>query len=173
MKKKRRNIGRVIRAAEKRDVEQLLSIYESAKKFMRGAGNLTQWTGNYPSGELLEEDIDKGQLYCEENEEGRIVFCFVLAEGEDPTYRYIDREWLSHEPYGTIHRIAKDGSLPDSRGAVKRCVEFALARHSHLRVDTHRDNFPMQKAVEREGFSYRGIIYLSDGSPRMAYELVK
>ncbi|MBR6558675.1 MAG: N-acetyltransferase [Clostridia bacterium] len=162
----------MIRAAEIKDVEQLLCIYEKAKGFMRQAGNLTQWTGNYPSRELLLSDIEKGQLFCEESEDGAIVFCFVLASGEDPTYGYIEGSWLSDEPYGTIHRIAKDGSHPMSRGVVSRCVAFALERYSHLRVDTHADNLPMQRAVEREGFRHCGTIYLSDGSPRMAYEFI-
>ena len=33
------------------------------------------------------------------------VFAFIL--GEDPTYGVIeDGQWLSGDPYGTIHRIA-------------------------------------------------------------------
>ena len=52
-------------------------------------------------------------------------------------------------------------------------MEFALARISHLRIDTHADNRVMQRAVEKVGFTRRGIIYIADGTPRIAYDLIK
>lgn len=41
-----------------------------------------------------------------------------------------------------------------------------------LRADTHRDNLPMQRVLEKAGFSLRGVIYVEDGSERLAYELI-
>jgi len=37
-------------------------------------------------------------------------------------------------------------------------------------VDTHRDNRVMQQIITSQGFTYCGIIYVSDGSPRLAYQ---
>ena len=70
--------------------------------------------------------------------------------------------------YGTIHRIAGDGS----GGILKTAVAFAKRRISHVRIDTHEDNYVMQKAVTKQGFEKRGIIYIADGSPRLAYDLL-
>lgn len=39
-----------------------------------------------------------------------------------------------------------------------------------IRVDTHRDNISMQKMLLKNGFKYCGIIYLKDGSERLAYD---
>ena len=87
----------------------------------------------------------------------------------DPTYAVIeDGSWMSDGIYGTIHRIASDGS----GGIVRAAVEFGKTKCSHLRIDTHKDNLVMQHVVEKLGFSRRGIIYVSDGSPRIAYEMV-
>ena len=54
----------------------------------------------------------------------------------------------------------------------QRAVRFSLRSRRHLRVDTHADNKVMQAAILRAGFQYRGIIYVRDHSPRLAYELV-
>ena len=49
--------GKKIRPAQVEDLDEILKIYEFAKKFMADTGNPTQWVGNYPQRELLEEDI--------------------------------------------------------------------------------------------------------------------
>ena len=40
----------------------------------------------------------------------------------------------------------------------------------HLRIDTHEKNLVMQNLVKKTGFSYCGIIYVDDGTKRLAYE---
>ena len=57
-------------------------------------------------------------------------------------------------------------------GIVGTAVAFAREKTGHLRIDTHEDNKVMQHVVEKMGFSRRGIIYVADGSPRIAYEMV-
>ena len=78
--------------------------------------------------------------------------------------------WKSDRPYGTIHRIASDGS---KRAVFKECIEYARETYNHLRVDTHEDNGPMQKVILENGFTYQGIIYIEDGTPRLAYEWIE
>lgn len=41
-----------------------------------------------------------------------------------------------------------------------------------VRLDTHADNVPMQRAAEVLGFQRCGTIWVEDGSPRIAYELL-
>lgn len=159
----------MIRKAEKSDICRILEIYESAKSFMHNHGNPNQWNGSYPEKELLEADVDKGHLYVMYDEEDRLYGVFALIGGEDPTYGYIEGQWKSTTYYGTIHRIAGDGSV---RGILEECCGFARQTYNHLRVDTHEDNKPMQKAVAKNGFVYRGIIYLENGDPRFAYDWV-
>ena len=87
----------------------------------------------------------------------------------EPTYAEIDGCWMSEEPYGTIHRVASDGS---KRGIFKEILNFCKERFSHLRIDTHADNHIMQHLVKKGGFEYCGIIHLENGSPRLAYEYI-
>ena len=157
----------MIRLATPKDLPRLLEIYASARAFMRSRGNMTQWAGNYPAQADLEEDIEKDCLYVAE-EAGAVWGCFMLTAGPDATYRIIyDGTWGWDLPYGVLHRVAGDGSRA---GLVHAAVEFAAGRFGYLRIDTHKDNLPMQKALAREGFCYRGTIITGDGTPRMAYD---
>lgn len=161
----------MIRLAKKEEINDILHIYDVAKGFMRANGNPTQWNDGYPGRKLLLSDIEKGELYVLEQDSGHIAAVFALIGGEDPTYGYIEGgSWLSDKPYGTIHRIASDGTV----GKVfQKAVFFARETYDHIRVDTHKDNLPMQHVILKESFSYCGIIYLEDGDPRLAYEWIK
>lgn len=156
----------MIRPAKAEDLPAILQVYACARNFMCRAGNPTQWAGGYPQETLLIEDITLQRLYVVE-EEGRICAVFMLCQGPDPTYAVIDGNWGKDAPYGVVHRVASDGT---QKGIVSACIAFASQRYDYLRIDTHADNHPMQKALAREGFTYRGIITVSDGTPRMAYD---
>ena len=96
-----------------------------------------------------------------------IVAYFALLPSPEPTYDHIDGAWLTDEPYGVIHRIA---SYPDVHGVFSAIIDFAAARFPRLRIDTHRDNRIMQHVIDAAGFTYCGIIWLDDGTERLAYE---
>jgi len=162
------NESSAIRPATPADLDVILSIYETARRFMRANGNLNQWVGGYPAPALLLDDIKKGHLFvCLRDGVVRGVFLFMTDEPE-PTYAVIDGKWLSNESYGTIHRIAGDGV----GGIFTQAFEFCRARANHLRIDTHADNYPMQHVVTKHGFVHCGTIYLENGDPRLAYEWI-
>ncbi len=155
-----------IRKALPSDVKRIKEIYENAKKFMRINGNMEQWTGNYPSIELINSDVNNGNCYvCEEN--GNVLGVFCLFDGPDKTYMKIyDGEWIDDGDYCVIHRIATDHN---GKGIAKMCFDFGLSKKGVLRIDTHRDNIPMQKALSKNGFTKCGIIYLESGDERIAF----
>ncbi len=157
-----------IRKAQRADLPRIEEIYAYAREFMARTGNPNQWGKTTPQSSLLEDDIQKGLLFVMTHEEViHGVFYFYI--GEDPTYGVIDDgRWRSDTPYGTIHRIAGDGS----GGVLATAVQFAKERINHVRIDTHHDNKIMQKAVVKYGFQRSGIIYLENGSPRIAYDLL-
>ena len=157
-----------IRKAEREDLPRIEEIYAYAREFMARTGNPNQWGKTTPQSSLLEDDIQKGLLFVMTHAEViHGVFYFYI--GEDPTYGVIDDgQWRSDTPYGTIHRIAGDGS----GGVLATAVQFAKERINHVRIDTHHDNKIMQRAVAKYGFQRSGIIYLENGSPRIAYDLL-
>lgn len=155
-----------IETAKESDLPRVLEIYAYARSFMARTGNPTQWGTNHPPQAQLEKDIENGRLYLvKEASAIRGVFYFCIEE--DPTYAVIqDGAWHDSRPYGVIHRIASDGS----GGILKAAVEFAKTQIDYLRIDTHEDNQVMQRALRKQGFEYCGIIYIADGSPRLAYD---
>lgn len=157
-----------IRRATEADIDDIMPVYDSARKFMRRNGNMTQWGNGYPSREQILADIRAGVCYIGVDREERIVMVFAFIPGNDPTYSYIeDGSWLNDRPYATIHRIASSGLYG---GMLNRCVDYCFRHIDNLRVDTHADNRPMQDALARLGFTRCGIIYIADGTPRTAYQ---
>ena len=150
------------------DLPRIEEIYAMARKFMAENGNPSQWGSTHPPVDQLKKDIEEKRLYLVKDKDTvRGVFYFCVEE--DPTYAEIfDGEWHSAQSYGVIHRIASDGS----GGILKAAVDFAKAQVGYLRIDTHSDNAVMQSAVQKQGFRYCGIIYIADGTPRLAYDLM-
>ena len=153
--------------AKEADLPRILEIYDIAKAYMRANGNPNQWNGAYPDPETLRSDIEKQRLYVYKKD-GRIHGVFMVLLEEEPTYAYIeDGSWREERPYGTIHRLAGDGEV---KGLFAKCVAFCEKKVKYLRADTHFDNHTMQHLLEKNGFERRGIIYLKNGDPRIAYQ---
>lgn len=160
----------MIRYAELSDLDVITELYDTGRAYMRSTGNLTQWINGYPAKELLEDDISKKQLYVSYDEKG-IYAVFAFITGKDPTYQYIEGgKWKDDtSEYGTIHRIASDGQ---HKGVLKEVTDWAWKKVQNLRADTHADNKTMQHCLEKNGFEYCGVIYIDDGTPRVAYQKV-
>ena len=158
-----------VRNAEERDVPRLMELFRQAREIMRADGNAEQWAGEYPSRDVVLEDIRLGRSFVIEDDSGTSVGSFALIPGIEPTYnRIYDGAWLDDSlPYATIHRLA---STRDSRGVAQACFDWAWQHCKNLRVDTHAHNHIMQHCIIKAGFTYCGIIYLADGAPRLAYQ---
>lgn len=160
----------MIRLATAADFDEIMRVYDAARAYMRANGNPTQWKDGYPQPELVISDIETGNMYVHCGDDGIVHACFGMFEGEDPTYAYIEGKWLDNAPYVAVHRVASDGTL---RGVFRQTFEFVSKKHDHIRIDTHENNITMQNAVTSCGFKYCGIIYVGDGTPRMAYEWLR
>lgn len=156
-----------IKKAQINDLPQILEIYAYARNFMKENGNASQWKDDFPPKDLLIDDIKAGNLYVIGNGDAiHAVFAFLI--GAEPSYSLIEQgEWLSDAEYGTLHRVAADGTV---HGMFDRMVAFCSQKIGHLRIDTHQDNKVMQHLICKNGFQECGIIYVADGSPRIAYE---
>ena len=159
-----------IRKTVESDLVAIGKIYENAKKFMRENGNPNQWNSGTPNIDTARADMEQGIGYVAE-EDGEILAVFMYSTQPDPTYAVIyEGEWPSNAPYGVIHRIAVS---KQGQGIIGRCIDECFARLPNLRIDTHRDNLPMQKALLKRGFTYCGIIHLQNGEERLAYQKIK
>ena len=156
-----------IRKTVAADICRIGEIYENAKRFMRASGNPNQWNSGTPNAETAQQDMENGVGYVVE-ENGEIIAVFMFSLDGEPTYAKIyDGEWLSNAPYGVIHRIAV---AEQGKGIIGFCIDECFRKCQNLRIDTHRDNLPMQRALLKRGFQYCGIIYLENGDERLAYQ---
>lgn len=155
-----------IRRTQSSDLTNIMHIYEYAREKING--NPNQWRDTYPPEALIVNDIKNRNSYVIEND-GAICGVFAFIIGDDPTYQKIEGQWKNNAPYGVIHRVASNGMM---RGVFPACVKFCEEKISNIRVDTHSDNKIMQHQIEKNGFEKCGIIYVEDGSPRIAYHKV-
>lgn len=156
-----------IRKARVEEFENIKTIYQHAREFMVESGNLTQWADIKQLLNNVLEDIKVGDCYlCLDNDKIAGVFCFFI--GDDTTYNKIyDGKWLNNEPYGVIHRIVV---AVHQKGVATKCIQWCLNKFPNIKIDTHKDNIPMQKTILKTGFKYCGIIKKEDGSERLAYQ---
>ena len=161
----------LIRLAETKDLEDIKYIFNAAKMKMVRDGNMEQWKDiDYPFC-YTEEDIEKKQCYVIEDEDQELAATFVFIIGEDPTYARIeDGKWLNNNKYGTIHRLASNGRIEH---VFSKVLDYVSQFNVDIRIDTHKDNERMRRLIEEKGFTYCGIIYVRDGTPRLAYQKEK
>ncbi|MFI3277512.1 MAG: GNAT family N-acetyltransferase [Rikenellaceae bacterium] len=152
------------------DIDQVMAIYAMAVRYMQENGNPTQWQGGYPFREIVEEDISLGRLYLLRNDNSEIIaqFCFYI--GDDPTYAYIDGQWLNDNSYGVVHRIASSGK---TRSVAKICLDWCFSEHPNIRIDTHSDNHKMQQTLRESGYVECGEIIVYNGTRRVAFQRTK
>ena len=158
-----------VRKSNQSDLEEILKVYESARQYMVENNNPDQWRDGYPDERMILEDIEnKHHFVCVD--ESRVVGCLVLIKGNDPTYdNIVQGQWLDNNPYAVIHKIAV---LEHGKGIGSFCLEWCFRQYNNIRIDTHRDNIPMQRLLNKRGYQYCGVIYNWLGDERLAYQRV-
>ena len=159
----------MIRNARPADWEDIMEIYAIARGFMKTAGNPTQWGDTFPPEDMVRNDIEVQQNYVVELD-GRVQAVFAMIPGIDPTYLVIEGAWLNDEPYAAVHRVASRGEV---KGLTHQILNWALEQYPNIRIDTHDDNIPMQRALAAAGFTPCGRIWVEDGTPRIAYHKIR
>ena len=159
---------RKVREIKPTDISEIMLVMEAAKGIMRQSGNMHQWGDGYPSETVILSDMGKHGGFVIEDD-SCIVAYFAFLPSPEPTYSKIyDGEWIDDtQPYHVIHRIA---SYPEVHGIFNTIMDFCFSHDANIRIDTHRDNLIMQHNIVKHGFSYCGIIHLTNGDERLAYQ---
>lgn len=159
-------------------IDAMTAITDAAVADMAARG-LDQWQCGYPCRATWEADVAEGAAYVA-LDEGRVVGVFRYGTEPEAAYDTLEGTWLTEGPYATIHRCAVDADLR-GRGIIGELFAFACDKAAadgmvSVRIDTHADNAPMRRAVEKGGFTFCGGITLTEGpeagAPRIAFEKV-
>ena len=161
------------RKAFESDANSIMSIINQAQGYFKKQG-IDQWQDNYPNYETVYNDIANNYGYVLLKDNTIIGTVAVSFDGEK-TYEYIyDGKWLSDGEYAVIHRMAIDSKYKRAGLAsliIENVEKICLEKDVYsIRIDTHKENLAMQKLLKKNGFKYCGIIYLEDGSERIAFE---
>lgn len=159
----------MIRLAQIDDLEGIMSVIKDAQLRMKEA-QMTQWQNNYPNPEVITKDIEDKALYVYV-QDGLIIGTMSVFS-YDVVYDNIEGTWLNQNPYMVIHRIALASSVL-GQNKTKEMIDFAFNHFNikDIRIDTHPKNTPMIKTLERLGFVYCGIVYVTTDTDalRLAY----
>ena len=174
-----KSINFIFRKSEEKDIDKIVEILEKAKIEIKKLG-INQWQKGYPNRDVILTDIKNGNSYIIEDEEKIVATAALIFEKESPYSNISEGKWITDSDYGVIHRIAVDSEFKNrgySSKLLKKLEEVSKEKLVYsIKIDTHEDNKPMQRLLEKNGYVYCGIIYLdkepSIGEKRMAFEKV-
>ena len=164
--------------AEAKHIDIILAMAEQATAQLKRLG-VDQWQRGYPNREAWLKDIEKGAAWLAV-EEGKVLGTMSFFTEPEEAYAKIEGAWLADAPYASLHRVCV-ADESKGRGVAGKLFEhgFTLAREhgaASVRIDTHRDNVPMNRAISKAGFTYCGVIRLiggeENGNERVAFELL-
>lgn len=161
-----------IRSSHPDDLSTIMNLIQQAQEDFKTAG-IDQWQDGYPNETAILSDIKKSESFVILSD-NQIVATAMISFGGEPTYEHIDGKWLTDNPYAVIHRVAVDRKMK-GKGIAGLIIQYTrqMCRqkgYSAIRIDTHHENKAMQRTAERAGFHYCGIITLTSGATRLAYE---
>ncbi|MDM0458383.1 GNAT family N-acetyltransferase [Clostridium perfringens] len=163
------------RQAKISDLDQIVEIIELSKKYLKET-KVDQWQNGYPAKEDLRRDIESGNSYVLTNKDEIVATTVISLDGESTYNSIFNGEWITNTEYIVMHRVAVHDKYKGKgifKELIKEAESLALNKGiSSIKIDTHRDNISMQRAVVKNDFKKCGIIYLEEGSERIAFEKV-
>lgn len=162
-----------LRYTKLEDIERVMEIIKQAQQYFKEKG-INQWQNGYPNAKVIENDIKNGHSFVLIKNNKIVGTIAISFEGEATYNKIFEGAWKSNDNYAVIHRIAVDHELKGiglSSEMIKQ-TELMCNKKSvgSIKVDTHEDNQAMQRSLIKNGFDYCGVIYLADGSKRVAFE---
>lgn len=164
-----------LKASKQADLAAIMKIVADAQRYLASL-NINQWQDGYPNEEQISLDIKNKDSYVVLNNSDKIIGTTVFTTKTEPTYNKIEGEWLTKTGavYGVIHRLAVDEDYRKvglAKYVFQRCeTQLKQQRIKSMRIDTHKDNKGMQNLLMKLGYQYCGVIILSNGAERLAYE---
>ena len=164
--------------AQPQHLEEICHITDEAKTRLKAMG-LDQWQKGYPSRDVWIADINNKSAWVALSND-IVLGAFAYQSTPDPSYHQIDGSWLTCTPYASMHRVCvSDQAVGQGVAGKMFAFGFELARRQgfkSMRIDTHPENEPMKKALQKAGFAHCGSIILKggceDGDLRIAFEKI-
>lgn len=147
------------------ELDKIFDIVQKAIKNMENQ-SIFQWDEFYPDKNILQEDIEKKELYCVVNELDQIVAFFVLNTDCDEEYK--NGKWLQPETdFLVIHRLCVNVDF-QNQGIAKQVVTDIEKKAINLnkksiRLDCFTQNPYSQKLYNKFGYKTVGFVHWRKG----------
>jgi ribosomal protein S18 acetylase RimI-like enzyme len=162
---------KMIRLADVRDLDEILSIVQLTIKEMHAIGNF-QWDSSYPTKEHFLSDIENSELYVVE-QDGKVQGFACI--NQDHPLEYGGLPWTTQDNAFVIHRLAINPNFRQRGLAFVLCKfaeDLALSKRiTSLRIDTFSENSKAQQLFSRLEYQFVGeISFLGKEKPFYCYE---
>jgi predicted acetyltransferase len=161
------------------DLNKIMSITNDAKNLLKQNGSL-QWQQGYPNEDTFKIDIKNKSLYGIYQDKELMGYGAYIF-GKDENYVEIEGKWdiPANDKDLAIHRVAVDKNCHGKQFGMK-ILKYGIIYAKNLgcptvKVDTHKNNIPMQKSIIKSGFIYKGVVKIIRDkldNLRLAYEIV-
>lgn len=141
------------------DLNELFQIYLNGKNELE-KNRIYQWTDNYPTRSIIENDIKKSVLFALKN--GReIIGAINISEEQEPEYETINWEF-DNSKVMVIHRLVIDPKY-QRKGYAKKLMDFAenfanKNNYSSIRLDAYSQNKRVIDFYEKREYFVRGNV---------------
>lgn len=165
----------IFRKTKQEEVNKVMKIINEGKVSLKN-NKVNQWQNGYPNEEVILRDISNDESYVLEYNSEIIGTTALSFRGEKTYDKIYEGKWISNGEYAVVHRIAVckiDGIKSVGTEILKEVEKICLLRNiKNIKIDTHEDNKIMQRLLSKNNYKYCGVIYLEDGSKRIAFEKV-
>ena len=145
--------------SRKENLPQIIQIIKDAQDLL-ASQNIDQWQNGYPTKSILLKDIQDLQSYILLNAKGLPLATAMFSTKIEPTYSKIDGGWMTPDQtqYGVIHRMAVSKNYR-RKGIAKYIFNtcetmLKTSQIKSMRIDTHEENYSMQKLLKASEYSY-------------------
>ena len=165
----------MIRKAKLSEIPEILELTRACGNEMASRG-IYQWNESYPSGIVLKNDVNRGELYVLEDSD-QLIGIIALTTLIDEEYKSVS--WLTSNKNNLyVHRLAVD-PMHQGLGFAQQLMSFAedfalKGKFTSIRLDTFSKNPRNQKFYEQRGYTRLEEVYFPNQSefPFYCYELV-
>lgn len=141
------------------ELEEVFQIYQNAKKELE-QNNIIQWTDNYPTISIIEEDLKKGVLFLLKNG-SEIIGAINISEEQEPEYQSIDWKFDNSKVL-VIHRLVINPKH-QKQGNAQKLMDFAedFAKENNytsIRLDAYSINSRVIEFYKKRNYFIRGNV---------------
>ncbi|WP_282042734.1 GNAT family N-acetyltransferase [Winogradskyella flava] len=141
------------------DLEKLFQIYLNGKIDLENNG-IYQWTNNYPTRSIIENDLKNGVLFVLKNG-NEIIGAISISEEQEPEYDAINWEFNDSKVL-VIHRLVIDPKY-QRKGYARKLMDFAEKyanenSYSSIRLDAYSQNKRVIDFYKKRKYFIRGNV---------------